>query len=146
MLGYYKIDNPGVLEPTPNGWYDTGDIVTIDDDNFITIQVGLKIAKVAGEMLSLTHLENVISDLWPEGISAILTIPDQKKEALVLVTNNEETKKSNDNIKAKCREHILNKGLSSLYLPSEIIYCKDIPLLSTGKINYPELDKIINKK
>ena len=31
MLGYLRADNPGVLEPPPEGWYDTGDIVDIDD-------------------------------------------------------------------------------------------------------------------
>lgn len=148
MLGYYKIDNPGVLEPTPNGWYDTGDIVTIDEDSFITIQGRAKrFAKVAGEMLSLTYLEEVITELWPDNVSAILTTPDEKKgEALILVTDNEITKKPTDKTKALCREHLINKGLSLLYLPAQITYCKNIPLLSTGKINYPELDKIINKK
>ena len=142
MLGYYKIDNPGVLEPTPNGWYDTGDIVTIDEDNFVTIQGRAKrFAKVAGEMLSLTYLEEIITQLWPENTSAILTKPDPKKgEALVLITDNEITKKSKDKANTACRKHILDKGLSSLYLPSEIIFCKDIPLLSTGKINYPKLE------
>ena len=28
MLGYLKVDNPGVLEPPAEGWHDTGDIVT----------------------------------------------------------------------------------------------------------------------
>ncbi len=28
MLGYFKVENPGVLEPTADGWHDTGDIVT----------------------------------------------------------------------------------------------------------------------
>ncbi len=142
MLGYYRIDSPGVLEPTPNGWYDTGDIVTIDEDDFITIQGRAKrFAKVAGEMLSLAHLEEIITELWPHNTSAILTRPDPKKgEALVLITDNEIAKKPKDKAKTLCRKHILEKGLSSLYFPAEIIFCKDIPLLSTGKINYPKLE------
>ena len=31
MIGYYRADNPGELEPPPGGWHDTGDIVTIDE-------------------------------------------------------------------------------------------------------------------
>jgi hypothetical protein len=31
MLGYLKVDNPGVLEPPAEGWHDTGDIVSIDE-------------------------------------------------------------------------------------------------------------------
>ena len=77
MLGYYKIDNPGVLEPTPNGWYDTGDIVTIDDDNFITIQ-GIKICKSCRGDALLTH-QKMLFLIY--GLRAFQqpTIPDQKK-------------------------------------------------------------------
>src|SRR6185503_16994841 len=32
MLGYYRAEAPGVLEAPPDGWHDTGDIVTIDAD------------------------------------------------------------------------------------------------------------------
>jgi len=38
MVGYLKADKPGVLEPPPDGWHDTGDIVTIDDKGFVTIR------------------------------------------------------------------------------------------------------------
>ena len=38
MLGYYRADNPGVLEPPVDGWHDTGDIVEIDPQGFITIK------------------------------------------------------------------------------------------------------------
>ena len=30
MLGYFRTENPGVLEAPADGWHDTGDIVTID--------------------------------------------------------------------------------------------------------------------
>ena len=54
MLGYLKVDNPGVLEPPPEGWHDTGDIVTIDQQGFVTIKGRAKrFAKVGGEMISL---------------------------------------------------------------------------------------------
>ena len=150
MLGYYKIDNPGVLEPVKNGWYDTGDIAEIDEDNFITIKGRLKrFAKVAGEMLSLTQLESVIQKLWPEYTNAILTIPDKKKgEALILITDLDDANTSSESKKSKLksilRKHILEHGLSTLYLPTDIIFCDSIPLLSTGKINYPKLTEMIN--
>ena len=150
MLGYYKIDNPGVLEPVKNGWYDTGDIAEIDEDNFITIKGRLKrFAKVAGEMLSLTQIESVIQKLWPEYTNAILTIPDKRKgQALILITDFDDADTTSENKKSKLkstlRQHVLDHGLSALYLPSDIIFYKNIPLLSTGKINYPKLTEIIN--
>jgi hypothetical protein len=37
MLGYLRADNPGVIEAPPEGWYDTGDIVEVDEHRFVTI-------------------------------------------------------------------------------------------------------------
>ena len=36
MLGYLRETAPGVLEPPEDGWYDTGDIVSVDDAGFVT--------------------------------------------------------------------------------------------------------------
>ena len=58
MLGYLRADNPGVLEPPPEGWHDTGDIVTIDAQGFVTIKGRAKrFAKIGGEMISLAAVE-----------------------------------------------------------------------------------------
>src|SRR6516165_2603445 len=54
MLGYLRAEHPGVLERPPEGWHDTGDIVSIDQEGFITIKGRAKrFAKVGGEMISL---------------------------------------------------------------------------------------------
>ena len=54
MAGYLLSDNPGVLVPPEDGWYDTGDVVDVDDEGYITIKGRLKrFAKVGGEMISL---------------------------------------------------------------------------------------------
>ena len=58
MLGYLRAENPGVLERPPEGWHDTGDIVTIDADGFIAIKGRAKrFAKIGGEMISLAAVE-----------------------------------------------------------------------------------------
>ena len=59
MLGYLKADNPGVIEPPAEGWHDTGDIVTIDAQGFVTIKGRAKrFAKIGGEMISLAAVES----------------------------------------------------------------------------------------
>ena len=88
MLGYMKDDKPGVLQPPADGWHDTGDIVTIDDKGFITIQGRAKrFAKIAGEMVSLAAIEALAAQLWPDAISACAALPDERKgERVVLIT------------------------------------------------------------
>ncbi|HSR72917.1 MAG TPA: AMP-binding protein, partial [Kiloniellales bacterium] len=58
MLGYVLAEAPGELRPPTEGWYDTGDIVAIDDEGFVTIQGRAKrFIKIAGEMVSLAAVE-----------------------------------------------------------------------------------------
>src|SRR5206468_6288677 len=88
MLGYLKVDRPGVLEPPPEGWHDTGDIVTIDEQGFVTIKGrARRFAKVGGEMISLAAVEALAAELWANVPSAVAAVPDLRKgERLILLT------------------------------------------------------------
>ena len=88
MLGYLKVENPGVLEPPAEGWHDTGDIVTIDEQGFVTIKGRAKrFAKVGGEMISLAAVEALAAELWPDRPSAVVAVPDRARASgSILVT------------------------------------------------------------
>ncbi|RVC57721.1 2-acyl-glycerophospho-ethanolamine acyltransferase, partial [Mesorhizobium sp. M4B.F.Ca.ET.088.02.2.1] len=87
MMGYMTADRPGELQPL-DGWHDTGDIVSIDRDGFITIRGRAKrFAKIAGEMVSLGAVEMLVQSLWPEERHAAVAVPDKRRgERIVLVT------------------------------------------------------------
>ena len=78
MLGYLKPKSPGTVEPPSSifgpGWYNTGDVVTMDDD-FVTLTARMKrFAKVAGEMVSLEVVERIAAEAKPHGVHALASI------------------------------------------------------------------------
>lgn len=137
MLGYLLHDNPGVLSPPVStfgeGWYDTGDIVDVDSQGFVTILGRAKrFAKIGGEMVSLTAAEELVSTVWPQSQHAIVALPDAVKgEQLVLLTECCNTDRS------ELTAHAKQNGNSELTLPKKIIQTNSIPLMGTGKVDYP---------
>jgi acyl-[acyl-carrier-protein]-phospholipid O-acyltransferase/long-chain-fatty-acid--[acyl-carrier-protein] ligase len=132
MLGYLRTENPGVLEPPKDGWYDTGDIVSIDSAGYIAIKGRAKrFAKIAGEMVSLSAVEAIAAALWPQAMSVAVTLPDQRKgERIVLLTTQKDADRS-----AMQRETKAN-GRSDLSVPSDIRIVDHVPLLGSGKTDY----------
>ena len=142
MLGYLNADANASFKALA-GWYDTGDIVSVDDEGYLFIRGRLKrFAKVSGEMVSLTAVEDALAGAFPQyGLRcqvAVVTRPDEGKgEALIAVTN--EPKLQLEEIRAAIKA----RGLSNLSAPREIKVVREIPKLGTGKINHRELAKMI---
>lgn len=133
MLGYLRESAPGVLEPPLEGWYDTGDIVAIDDVGFVTIKGRAKrFAKIGGEMVSLAAAEGLTNAVWPDAVHAVITVPDARKgERLLLVTSQRDADARA--LLGVARE----RGVAEIQVPREVMVVDKVPLLGTGKIDYP---------
>ncbi|MBE2293528.1 MAG: AMP-binding protein [Phycisphaerales bacterium] len=142
MRGYLSPTQPdGLLPPRTErglGWYNTGDIVQIDDDGFVTILGRAKrFAKLGGEMISLAVVEQLAADCWPEHQHAALSRPDPVKgERIVLLTTQPYADRQ------KLIEAAQGAGLSALYIPHEVLIVREIPLLGSGKPDYRSLQQL----
>jgi acyl-[acyl-carrier-protein]-phospholipid O-acyltransferase/long-chain-fatty-acid--[acyl-carrier-protein] ligase len=126
-----------------HGWYDTGDIAQVDADGYVHILGRMKrFAKISGEMVSLTAVEDALAGAFPQfGLRcqvAVIARPDEDKgEKLIAVTN--EARLQLADIRAAVRA----KGLGNLCAPREIKVVHTIPKLGTGKIDHRELLRIV---
>lgn len=142
MEGYLNADANAKFKEL-NGWYDTGDIVHVDAEGFFHIRGRLKrFAKVSGEMVSLTAVEDALAGAFPHyglrcQIAVISRHDPDKGEALVAVTN--EPRLTLEEI----RTAIKSQGLTNLCVPREIKIVREIPKLGTGKVNHRELQKLL---
>jgi acyl-[acyl-carrier-protein]-phospholipid O-acyltransferase/long-chain-fatty-acid--[acyl-carrier-protein] ligase len=134
MKGYLLPDNPGVLIPPCSiygeGWYDTGDIVHVDEDGFIHIQGRSKrFAKISGEMVSLTAVEQLASNAWATALHAAVSLPDPKKgeQVILLTTQRGATPKQLADA---------SPGVAAITLPKKVLVLDKIPVLPTGKTDY----------
>ena len=139
MLGYLRATAPGVLEPPPEGWFDTGDIVARDPAGFVTILGRAKrFAKLGGEMVSMTAAEDLAAALWPDAAHAVLSLPDARKgERLVLVT----TRRAAD--PAALLAHAAARGIGEIMVPRSVVVLDELPRLGSGKTDYPELQRLL---
>ena len=139
MLGYLKDDKPGVLQPPPDGWHDTGDIVAIDDKGFIAIKGRAKrFAKIAGEMVSLAAIEHLAAELWPDAVSAAASMPDARKgERVVLITQQKGATRAEFSAFAK------SKGAADIMLPADVMSVEDVPLLGSGKVDFAGVKQLV---
>ena len=138
MLGYLRPEEPGKIQPPEGGWHDTGAIVYLDEEGYLSIRGRLKrFAKIGGESVSLTIVENCASALWPEDMHAAISLPDgHKGEQIVLVTTC-----ANAN-RPDFIHWVQNHGVGELTVPRRVVKVEEIPVLGTGKTDYPGVTRL----
>ena len=142
MLGYLRADKPGVLEAPPDGWHDTGDIVALDAQGYVTIKGRAKrFAKIGGEMISLAAIEMLAAELWPDNITAVTAIPDARKgERLIMVTD------KTGATRAEFQAYARGKHASELMLPAEVLVLDKLPMLGSGKVDQLAVEKFVREQ
>lgn len=141
MQGYLLNDKPGKLIPPKSiygkGWYNTGDIVHVDEEGYISIRGRSKrFAKVSGEMVSLTAVEQLAANAWPSALHAATSIPDAKKGELVILL----TTQKDASLQLLTAA---SPGVAAISLPKKLFIVDSIPILGTGKINYPAVSELV---
>lgn len=146
MKGYLNADANARFQALA-GWYDTGDIAKVDDDGYVTVLGRLKrFAKVSGEMISLTAVEDALAGAFAAQFGqrctiAIVSVPDTEKgERLVAIAN--EPRLQLPDVRAAVRA----KGLSNLCAPRELHFVHAIPKLGSGKTDHRELLRLLHDR
>jgi acyl-[acyl-carrier-protein]-phospholipid O-acyltransferase/long-chain-fatty-acid--[acyl-carrier-protein] ligase len=131
---------PPVAAPGP-GWYDTGDIVDIDDEGYLYIIGRAKrFAKIGGEMISLAVVEEVATAAWPARLHAAVSVADSRKgEAIVLVTEQPDADRRSFLAQAQ------KLGVSELHVPRRFVVTAQMPVLGTGKLDYRGVDELVRQ-
>jgi len=142
MSGYYRYDAPGQLQAPSSeageGWYETGDVVSIDDDGFVSIVGRVKrFAKVAGEMVSLEVVEKLATQASGSAMHGATTQPDGARgEAIVLFTTDAALTRDALSVAAK------TLGIPEIAVPRKIQRVDALPLLGTGKTDHVTLKRM----
>ncbi len=137
MKGYY--DDPELTaEALADGWYNTGDMGYMDEDNYLWHAGRFKrFVKIGGEMVSLVKVENTLEKHLPMGVSCcVVDVTDELRGSSIIATVTIEVNKA----------EILRKmgdELPNIALPKHFIVIREFPMMSSGKIDFRSVTKIV---
>ena len=141
MAGYLKRPEK-TAEVLQDGWYNTGDVATIDEDGFLRITDRLsRFSKIGGEMVPHIRIEEKLHELLEaDGQAlAVTAIPDEKKgERLVVIHTLRE------DLLRECLEKLAKTDLPALWKPrpDQFLFVEKLPYLGTGKLDLRKLREI----
>ena len=137
MKGYLG-DPELTAESIVDGWYNTGDMGYLDEDGYLWHSGRFKrFVKIGGEMVSLVKVENVMEEHLPEGVACcIVEIPDDVKGATIVAAVTKEINKI-----AILRK--MGKELPNIALPRQFLVIEELPMMSTGKIDFRTVTEMV---
>jgi acyl-[acyl-carrier-protein]-phospholipid O-acyltransferase/long-chain-fatty-acid--[acyl-carrier-protein] ligase len=126
-------------ESIVDGWYNTGDMGYLDEDGYLWHSGRFKrFVKIGGEMVSLVKVENVMEQFLPEGVSCcVVELPDEVKGATIVAAVTKEINKI-----AILRK--MGEVLPNIALPRQFFIIEDLPMMSTGKIDFRSVTELVS--
>ncbi|MDH3789210.1 MAG: long-chain-fatty-acid--CoA ligase [Xanthomonadales bacterium] len=132
--GYFKLDEP-VL--TADGWFNTGDIATIDPLGFMQITDRDKdVIKSGGEWISSIEVENVAVGCPGVAEAAVIGLPHPKwsERPLLIIVKEADAELDDQSVLA-----YLDGKIAKWWMPDDVVFVEEIPHTATGKIQKMEL-------
>jgi acyl-[acyl-carrier-protein]-phospholipid O-acyltransferase / long-chain-fatty-acid--[acyl-carrier-protein] ligase len=88
-------------------------------------------------MVSLAAAEMLVGGVWQDAVHAVITVPDPRKgERLLLVTTQREAEPRAMLVAAR------ERGVAEIQVPRDVLVVDKIPLLGSGKIDYPAVQRL----
>jgi acyl-CoA synthetase (AMP-forming)/AMP-acid ligase II len=133
---YFKLEGSGGAH-TDDGWFDTGDVATIDPEGYMAITDRTKdVIKSGGEWISSIELENTAMGHPAVAEAAVigLTHPKWTERPLLVVVRAEGQDPSVDELLA-----FFEGKVASWWTPDDVVFVDELPHTATGKIKKIEL-------
>ncbi|WP_240008229.1 long-chain-fatty-acid--CoA ligase [Pseudaquidulcibacter saccharophilus] len=128
---YYKGEGGGVLDK--DGFFDTGDVATIDEYGYMQITDRSKdVIKSGGEWISTIDIENIAVGVDGVAVAAVIGSyhPKWDERPLLVI----ETKPDVEVLKEDVYKYLEGK-IAKWWTPDDVVFVEKIPLGATGKLN-----------
>ena len=127
---YYKVENDPVFEK--DGWFDTGDVATMDQYGYMQITDRAKdVIKSGGEWISTIDLENLAVGHPKVAEAAVIGVAHPKwdeRPLLVIVLKKGEVASKEDIL------GFMQGKIAKWWMPDDVVFVDEIPHTATGKI------------
>ncbi|HEX2559705.1 long-chain-fatty-acid--CoA ligase [Phenylobacterium sp.] len=128
---YFRGDGGEILDP--EGFFDTGDVSTIDEHGFMQITDRAKdVIKSGGEWISTIEIENLATGHPKALLAAVIGVahPKWDERPLLLV----KLKEGESATKQEFLDFLEGK-IAKWWMPDDVVFVDEIPLGATGKID-----------
>jgi acyl-[acyl-carrier-protein]-phospholipid O-acyltransferase/long-chain-fatty-acid--[acyl-carrier-protein] ligase len=137
--GYFN-DVEATARSFRDGWYDTGDMGYLDPDGFLW-HVGRvrRFVKIGGEMVSLTHVEEVLDRLLPTDTSCcVVEVPDATRGSTIIAAVTRP-------IDQRGILQQMAKELPTIALPKRFVVLEDLPRMASGKTDFKRITEHVQE-